>query len=128
MSYEKAEHTDNPVAEDEVQPPSDTEQEAIDEERRRRLDPANRPDGSEVDNTNATLPTLEAWEAEQDSDDVIGTSDPSKVFRETEVSDEERAAIAEERERRLDPANRPEGAEVDNTDRKVVDGRFVDDD
>lgn len=128
MSYEKPEHANNPVAEDQAKPLSEEERDSIDEERRRRLDPASRPEGAEVDNTHATLPTLEAWRAEQDTEAGLGTADPSKVFRETEVSEEERAAIAEERERRLDPANRPEGAEVDNTGRKVVDGRFVDDD
>lgn len=105
-----------------------SEEEAIAEERQRRLHPDNRPEGSEVDNTHETLPTLDAWEAERDKGESLGTSDPSKAFREMDVSEEERAAIAAERERRLDPANRPEGAEVDNTGRKVVDGRFVDED
>ena len=73
------------------------------------------------------MPTLEAWEAEHGDDGSTGgTSDPSRTFAEMEVSEEERAEIAAERERRLDPANRPEGAEVDNTGRTVVDGRFVD--
>lgn len=37
-------------------------------------------------------------------------------------------AIEEERERRLDPDNRPDNAEVDNTERDfdVVEGRFTD--
>ncbi len=107
-------------------PPDDLE--AIEAERERRLDPANRPDGAEVDNTDATLPTLEAWEAEHAEDGTPGRSDPSQVFREMEISEEEKAEMAAERERRLDPANRPEGAEVDNTGRKMVDGHFVDDD
>lgn len=100
----------------------------IEAERERRLDPANRPEGSEVDNTDATLPTLEAWEAEHADDETPGRSDPSQVFREQEISDEDREAMAAERERRLDPANRPENAEVDNTHKKVEDGRFVDED
>ena len=95
------------------QPSQDRDE--IDAERKRRLDPANRPEGSEVDNSDATLPTLEAWEAEQDDEGTPGRSDPSQAFREMEVSEEEKAEIAAERERRLDPANRPEGAEVDNT-------------
>lgn len=99
--------------------PDDTseheDREALEQERRRRLDPANRPEGAEVDNTDATLPTLEAWQAEQGDEPTPGRSDPSQVFREMEVSEEEKAEIAAERERRLDPANRPEGAEVDNT-------------
>ena len=138
MSYDNIEHTDNPVTTDTpTDAPTDAPKDAaepdeiaaIEAERSRRLDPANRPAGTEVDNTHATLPTLEAWEAEHAGDEVaIGSSDPSKVFAEMEVSAEERAEIAAERERRLDPANRPEGAEVDNTGRRVVDGRFVDDD
>ncbi len=100
--------------------------EAIEAERERRLDPANRPDGAEVDNTHATLPTLEAWEAEQDKPETPGNSDPSQVFRDQEFSEEDKAQMAKEREERLDPANRPEGAEVDNTGRKVEDGRFAD--
>jgi hypothetical protein len=101
-----------------AQDPAPDDREAIDAERRRRLDPANRPDGAEVDNTDATLPTLEAWQAEQPDEPTPGRSDPSQAFREQEVSEEEKAEIAAERERRLDPANRPEGAEVDNTGRR----------
>ena len=48
---------------------------------------------------------------------VAGTADPSKKFREMEVSEEEQAEIENTREQRLDPENRPEGAEVDNTNR-----------
>lgn len=55
-----------------------------------------------------------------------GTADPGKKFREMEVSEEEQREIEEERQRRLDPANRPEGAEVDNTDRTFEDGEFKD--
>lgn len=76
-------------------------------------------DTTEVDNTDSELPTLKAWEEEHAGDDDMdgssGTADPTKAFREAEISDEEVAKIEEERERRLDPANRPEGAEVDNT-------------
>ena len=56
-----------------------------------------------------------------------GTADPGQKFREMEISDEEKQEMEEERERRLDPANRPENAEVDNTNRTFKDGRFVDD-
>ena len=47
-----------------------------------------------------------------------------------EVPQEEVEAIEEERQRRLDPENRPENTEVDNTDRDfdVVHGRFEDTD
>ncbi|MCW2815537.1 MAG: hypothetical protein JWN84_2992, partial [Nocardioides sp.] len=34
--------------------------------------------------------------------------------------------IEEERQQRLDPANRPENAEVDNTGRTFEDGEFKD--
>jgi hypothetical protein len=47
--------------------------------------------------------------------DDHGTADPSKAFRENPPSEEEVAEIEAERERRLDPANRPKNAEVDNT-------------
>lgn len=45
-----------------------------------------------------------------------------------EVPQEQIDAIEEEREKRLDPDNRPENTEVDNTDRDfdVVHGRFED--
>ena len=61
--------------------------------------------------------------------EAAGTSDPSKKFREQPPpSDEEIAQLDEERERRLDPDNRPENAEVDNTDREfdMEKGEFVD--
>ena len=44
-----------------------------------------------------------------------GSSDPSRAFRDNPPADDEVQEIEEERERRLDPANRPDGAEVDNT-------------
>lgn len=45
-----------------------------------------------------------------------------------EISQEEREEIEAERRRRLDPDNRPDNAEVDNTDRDfdVEHGRFED--
>ena len=46
-----------------------------------------------------------------------GSADPSATFRENPPDEEEQKEIEEERERRLDPENRPAGAEVDNTDR-----------
>ncbi len=48
---------------------------------------------------------------------VAGTADPGKKFREMEISEEEKAEIEHTREQRLDPENRPENAEVDNTHR-----------
>jgi hypothetical protein len=90
----------------------------IQRERERRLDPANRPDNAEVDNTDAELPTVEAFnrhEAEERAGAAQGTADPGEKFRRMEVSEQERAEIEQERERRLDPGNRPDNAEVDNT-------------
>lgn len=114
MSHESSDHVDTPDAGADL---TADEVREIEEERARRLDPANRPDGAEVDNTGAQLPTVEEFARRQDEDaeGKAGTSDPSKAFRDLEVSDEERAEIEAERERRLDPANRPDGAEVDNT-------------
>ena len=63
---------------------------------------------------------------EEQLEGQVGTADPSKRFREMEVSEEEEREIAEERERRLDPANRPENSEVDNTHRTFEDGEFKD--
>ena len=57
-----------------------------------------------------------------------GSADPSRRFREQEISEEERQQVEKERERRLDPDNRPEMAEVDNTHRDFdpEKGEFVD--
>jgi len=74
-------------------------------------------DGTEVDNTDAELPTVEEWHekyADQDPESG-GSADPTKRFREQKPSEEEIAEIEAERERRLDPDNRPDNAEVDNT-------------
>ena len=98
--------------------PSEGEVAEIEEERERRLDPDNRPENAVVDNTDTELPTVDAFnrrEAEERADEDGGSADPGERFREMEVSEEERAEIEEERERRLDPDNRPENAEVDNT-------------
>ena len=57
-----------------------------------------------------------------------GSADPSKTFRENPPDEQEQREIDEERERRLDPENRPEGSEVDNTGRTfdVDEWRFED--
>ncbi|WP_170219282.1 hypothetical protein [Nocardioides litoris] len=65
-------------------------------------------------------------EGEEQQEGQVGSSDPSKRFREMEVSEEEQREIEEERARRLDPANRPENAEVDNTQRTFEGDHFVD--
>lgn len=89
----------------------------IEQERAQRLDPANRPANAEIDNTNAELPTVEEFKKlnADEAEASAGTSDPAEAFRENPPSDEEVREIEEERKRRLDPANRPETAEVDNT-------------
>ena len=46
-----------------------------------------------------------------------GSADPSKAFRENPPDEGEIQEIEEERDRRLDPENRPQGSEIDNTGR-----------
>jgi len=100
-------------------------------ERERRLAPENRPDNVEVDNSDATLPTVEDFarrNAGDEQEGSAGRSDPSEAFRENPPSDEEVEEIKAERERRLDPDNRPDNVEVDNTGRTfdAEKGEFVD--
>ncbi|GCD92260.1 hypothetical protein [Nocardioides sp. LS1] len=105
-SAEPHEHTEGAV-------PAD-----IQAERERRLDPDNRPANAEVDNTGKTLPTVEEFKelnAGEDVEGAAGSSDPGAAFRRIQPSEEEIAEIEAERERRLDPANRPANAEVDYT-------------
>lgn len=102
----------------EEQPPEEKIQE-IEKERAERLDPDSRPDNAEIDNTDRELPTVEEF-AKMNADDdnaegSAGTADPTEAFRENPPTEEEVKEIEEERERRLDPENRPENAEVDNT-------------
>lgn len=100
----------------EEKPPEERIEE-IEKERERRLDPDNRPERAEIDNSDAELPTVEAFNAEHDDgmEGSAGTSDPSEKFRQMEVSEEEIREIEEERKRRLDPDNRPANSEIDNT-------------
>ena len=46
-----------------------------------------------------------------------------------DLSDEEKESMEKEREERLDPDNRPDNAEIDNTDRTfdATSGQFTDD-
>ena len=102
-------------------------------ERERRLAPENRPDNVEVDNSDATLPTVEEFarrNAGDEQEGSAGRSDPSEAFRENPPSDEDVEEIKAERERRLDPDNRPDNVEVDNTGRTfdAEKGEFVDED
>ncbi len=61
-------------------------------------------------------------------DASAGTSDPSKKFREMDIPEEQVEEIEHTREERLDPENRPENAEVDNTKRTFdpARGEFTD--
>ena len=61
--------------------------------------------------------------SDDDQDDTASepSSDPSKRFRENPPDDAEVKEIEEERERRLSPENRPDGAEVDNTGENMPD-------
>ena len=92
---------------------TDEELREIEEERERRLAPENRPEGAEVDNTGENMPEVAKQAESGGSSD--GTADPTKAFRENPPSEDEVREIEAERERRLAPENRPDGAEVDNT-------------
>ena len=96
-------------------PPDDVEVKEIEEERERRLAPENRPDGAEIDNTGDRMPEIARSDPEESAEGQAGHADPSEVFRENPPDDDEVKEIEEERERRLAPENRPDGAEVDNT-------------
>ena len=58
------------------------------------------------------------------------TDIPADVYEQPaeEVPEETVQAIEEERQRRLDPENRPDNVEIDNTDREfdTTHGRFTD--
>jgi hypothetical protein len=99
---------------------SQQEIEEIENTREERLDPANRPENAEVDNSGKTLPTVEKFKemtAGEEVEGEAGSSDPSKKFREMEIPEERVDEIENTRETRLDPDNRPENAEVDNSER-----------
>jgi hypothetical protein len=102
-------------------PPDGHEVEEIEQERERRLDPANRPDGAVVDNTGDRMPDIARSDPDESAEGQAGHADPGEVFRENPPDDDEVREIEEERERRLDPANRPDGAEVDNTGENMPD-------
>jgi hypothetical protein len=99
---------------------SPQEIEDIEQTREERFQAENRPENAEVDNTDATLPTVERFRemtAGEDVEGEAGSSDPSKRFREMEIPQERVDEIEQTREFRLDPENRMENAEVDNSDR-----------
>jgi hypothetical protein len=107
-----------------LEAPSQSEIEEIEAERERRLDPENRPENAEIDNSDRELPTVKEFEglnADDEQEGSAGSADPSEVFRKMKPSEEEIAEIEEERERRLAPENRPENAEVDNTGENMPD-------
>jgi hypothetical protein len=67
--------------------------------------------------------------ADGDGDDSDGDGEGSgEGTRQPGADPEDQEEIEEERERRLDPENRPDGAEVDNTDREfdAKKGMFTD--
>jgi hypothetical protein len=100
------------------EPPTEAEVAEIEAERDRRLAPENRPENAEIDNTDATLPTVEEFARRNAGDEQegrSGSSDPAAAFREIEPSEDEIAEIEAERQRRLAPENRPENTEIDNT-------------
>ena len=99
-------------------PPDDDEVEEIEEERARRLAPENRPDGAEIDNTGDRMPEIARSDPDESAEGEAGHADPSQVFRENPPDDDEVEEIEEERDRRLAPENRPDGAEIDNTGRE----------
>jgi hypothetical protein len=104
--------------------PPESEVAEIEEERRRRLAPENRPDNAEVDNSDAELPTVREFEelnAGDEQEGSAGSADPGEIFREMKPSEDEVAEIEEERRRRLAPENRPENTEVDNTGENMPD-------
>ncbi len=72
----------------------------------------------------------ESTESESTDSDHKAGDDPAaeRAGVHDKPSDEEVKEIEEERERRLDPENRPDNAEVDNTDKTVVDGHLVEKD
>lgn len=93
-------------------------------------DPESETASIEVDNTGKPNPVVEEFEDRFGEDAAAaGTSDPGKAFRENPPSAEEIKEIEETREERLDPDNRPDNAEVDNTGRTfdAETGTFVDD-
>ena len=57
----------------------------------------------------------------RDDDEIGGYRSVDEKPPEEEIKE-----IEEERERRLDPDNRPENSEVDNTERTFDDGEFKD--
>ena len=66
------------------EPVDDQEQAEIEAERERRLAPENRPENAEIDNTDATLPTVEEFARLNAVDDQEGSaviSDPAAAFR-----------------------------------------------
>ncbi|HEX6878312.1 MAG TPA: hypothetical protein VF165_21825 [Nocardioidaceae bacterium] len=123
--------------------PDEMSQEEIDEieaERKRRLDPDNRPDMAEVDNTDLEFDfereelvdadELARESRAESSADGEGSRTPAQggLPPLEEIPQEEIDEIEAERQRRLDPENRPDMAEVDNTQREfdLERGEFVD--
>jgi hypothetical protein len=84
----------------------------------------------ESTSTDATDETTESTDSPEERRTTAPEHDMSQYDAPDEAPDELLEEIDEERERRLDPENRPDGAEIDNTDRDfdVKHGRFEDSD
>ncbi len=65
-------------------------------------------------------------EARQDADESSDVPAAQRAGTQEKPPQEEIDKIEAEREERLDPENRPDNAEVDNTDRTFEDGHFKD--
>lgn len=77
-----------------------------------------------------TTESTESTDSAEERRTTAPEHDMSQYESPDEAPDDLLEEIEEERERRLDPDNRPDGAEIDNTDRDfdVKHGRFEDSD
>ena len=95
-------------------------------------EPDERPDESPEESTDES--TDDSADETSDETSDSGDSDDSprltkeQAMGQEDVPEDKQQAIEEEREKRLDPDNRPENAEVDNSDRDfdVKSGQFTD--
>jgi hypothetical protein len=86
-------------------------------------------DAAEQDSGESTQSDVESKESAEDSEDTTDRSDSEgddgdgaggsgEGTRQPGADPEDKEEIEEEREKRLDPENRPDNVEVDNTDRE----------
>ena len=95
-------------------------------------EPDERPEESPDDSADETSDDS-ADETSDETSDSGDSDDSARLTKEQamgqeDVPEDKQQAIEEEREKRLDPDNRPENAEVDNSDRDfdVKSGQFTD--